>query len=398
MAEEEKIPEKVVTLQDLENLENKIEEKVVEKAAEEKKPIAEGGGEEKTEEQKAEEVKAEAEKVVAEKKVVEEKKPESAKVDDLVAKAESGGVETLSEEEKQALVNAGYDLGTEHTPSDSSEFQSEVETLTGIKLDVDLGSTPIDTAEGLTKYMNAHSDAKIAEFEQALANNFPNAYKALQIEMDGGNAADYFKVSPNNELQDYTAMEFKEDDTQQLKQIIADSMHLKGVDESDIQDFVKLAEDTNKLAEKGKKELAYLQKHQTEYRANYEAEVAQQRQVEDETMGNMANYLDDRVKGGTLGNFTVPDNDKAKFSAHLRNNVYFDKGEFYITKKLGNENIDDILKQEFFNYRNGDIVDLINKGASKKLSLKLKKQIQTSNSNIGGSKEGLKGYKTLGEV
>jgi hypothetical protein len=384
--------QQVGTLSDLDKIETPSPEQPTEEKKEEKIEVVKA--------EDSEPVKAKTEEAKIEETPSEEKiKSDGLVTDDLIKKAQTEGVEALSKEEQKHLVDEGILKSAEEVESTpTSEFKSEIEKLTGEELDVDLSDAPLNTPEGLSKYLDAFADRKVGQFEEMLETRFPQAYRALQIESEGGDVTEYFK-SQQVEGTDFTKVSLSEDDVTQHKQIIRSSLKLKGVDDSTIDDIIKLAEDGNKLKEKATPELKYLQSTQEQQAQAYTQKVELQKQQDMRVMQGMVNTVDSLVERGEIGNFTIPKSDRNTFLDHLKQNIEFKDGEFYVTKKVTPDTLEQIAQAEFFNFKKGDLSKYIKRAADSKLVLDLKSRMKKD--NIGLSDEGrdaLKGYTPLGDM
>jgi hypothetical protein len=382
------------------SLDGTIEKTTEEAVVDANAPSVGEEGEKTPEEIKAE---TEAEKAAAEqanaepvKEPAKEDKPDGFVTDDLVKKAQAD-IESLSEDEKQHLLDKGILKAEGATDSPNNDaFKTSLEAITGVELEVDFGDTPMDTPEGLAKYADAYADKRVENFEDSLATRFPQAYKALQIEAEGGDVTKFFQAQQVGET-DYTKMELSENDSSQYKNIIRNSYALKGVDDSTIDDIIKLAEDNNKLKEKATPELKYLQNTQSKRAEAYSREVELQRGEDNRIMSIMGNTVDDLVNKGKVGNFTIPKADKSAFIDHLRSNIEYKGGKFYMTKEVTADSLENLAQGEFFNFKKGNLDKYITRAAKTKLVLNLEKNASGNKLSLSGN--GLEeGYIPLGQL
>jgi len=331
-----------------------------------------------------------------------EESGEEVSTDALVEKAKTEGIEKLSKEEKDLLVEKGLLVkeGEEEEGEDDNigkDFKAAIESITGVELDIDLTETPINTPEGLAKYVDSFAEKRIEEFEAQLAERFPTAYKALLIESEGGDLNEYFKSSNVGEM-DYTKVQLSEEDTSQHKKIIRDSLKLKGLDEETINDIITLAEDNKKLKEKAAPELKFLKDTQEKRAEAYTKDLEKRKMQDLQVMQGMANTIKGLVTKGEIGNFNIPKSDINSFSEHLLKSVQYKDGRFFLTREVSPENLEQIAQGEFFNFKKGNLDKYVKREADKKLVLKLKSNASKDKLRLGGEREGLKGYTPLGEL
>ena len=317
----------------------------------------------------------------------------------LIEKAKEKGIDTLTEEEKKFLLDKGVleEEQEQGNNDDNTKVKEAIEKLTGVELDIELDKVSLGTPEGIVQYMKKYTEQEMYNFEQELAKKYPTAYKAMLIEADGGDVVEYLKGNKDYS-KDYTNLTLEEDNPNQYKEIIKASLKLKGIDEDSINDFIKIAEDGNKLKDKASTELNYIKKVQTEEREEVLKRNELKQKQDYALMSDMANTITKLTETGTIGEFILPDKEKKGFNAYLLDNVQYKDGKFFITKEIGKDNLIDTLKSEYFSYKKGDIAALVKREAEKKLVLKLEENAKNKKLAFKNGKGSDTGFTALGDL
>lgn len=255
---------------------------------------------------------------------------------------------------------------------------SDAQTITGVDLNVDFGDTDPDTPEGVAKYLKSHEEYVVSSFEEELKKRAPNAYRALSIELEGGDPSEYFRSSSNVP----TNIEIKEDDIATHKLIISEDLKLSGFSEDHIKIIVSSYEDNETTFEAAKNSQKSIDTRQEDARANYEKEVAKSRAEENEVKSAMVTTIVDTINKGIVGDFRVPQADMEKLSDAVISNVQYVNGKFMLVKEVNSDNLNDLLATEFFSLKGADLSKFVTSKAKSLQVKKLKKTLKSDSKTI----------------
>ena len=148
--------------------------------------------------------------------------------------------------------------------------------------------------------------------------------------------------------------------------------------------MIDVYEDKGILYNKSKTSQEEIIKAEERRRSDYEASIQEQREEEDRIVDSMSNTIGSVVGDGKVGNFVIPEKDKAKFAQFVQDNMAFDGKKFYIYKEVDTDKIDKVIQEQFFSYKGGDLDSLIEARAktegAKRLKRATKGKIKSSES------------------
>ena len=303
----------------------------------------------------------------------EEKEKTEAEIKSIIDKNEKG--EQLSAEETKKLTDAGYKLQEpDASQVDTEEILKELTVLVGEELSVEFGEDEINTSKGILKYAKAYGDKRLTEYEEKLKAIAPKAFLALQMEIAGENPASLYTQINNP----FINKEIKKEDIASQKEIIKQSMKLKGIEDEYIIDFIEAQEEKGKLFDTAKKEQEILKKTDDENFKLTEKQRIEKLQKQDNEIEAFTNTLSSSIGLGKIDNITIPEKDKEAFEDFVLDRIQYKDGKFVIVEEVDPSKLTEVLKNEFFKYRKGDVQDLVAKKAAQEKVLILKKAVAKS--------------------
>jgi hypothetical protein len=263
-----------------------------------------------------------------------------------------------SSEDEQSEETAEAQEESESEEVEEGSIWEDVEALTGEKLEVDFGSIDPDTPEGVSRYIQAVKNAHEQSILERLSKEAPLAYRALELERDGKNVKEYF-VGSDNDTTDYTNLSIAEEDVKIQKQVIRKALEERGLDEEDVDAMIDVYEDKGILYNKAKTSQTELVKAEEQRRSDYESSIQEQREAEDRLVESMSTTIGSVVGDGKVGNFVIPEKDKAKFAQFVQDSMAFDGKKFYIYKEVDTDKLDQVIQEQFFSFKGGNLDSLI---------------------------------------
>lgn len=311
----------------------------------------------KKEEASEEESEEEEEKPV--KKKVEKKSKAEPKEE---AEETEEGVEEDSEEESEA--------------PDPKSFFEEVDKLTGQPVEVEFGDVDPLTPQGIAIRDKAVREAALDTFLQELEESYPTAYKALQYAYDGGNVADLFKEVATR---DYSKVELKEDDDALATEILREYYKTKGIkNEKTINKMIETAQDSEEgIVTEAKgflKELQEEQAEKTEKALAAQRQAAGEEKKRDQVLGAAINEV---LETGTLSNFKINPKEVNEFRKFVVGSIRrAGEGNYTFTTQVDSRNLEKQLQYLYFQFKKGDISNLVQAKQITKETQKLRLKLQ----------------------
>lgn len=280
---------------------------------------------------------------------------------------------------------------TESEVEDSYKFFEEVQKITGEELDVEYGDVDPLTPQGIAIREKVVKQVALDGFLEEIETNFPAAYKALQHAYNGGDVADLFKSVTSR---DYSKIVLGENDTAAAKEIMKEYYESKGIkNPSRIARMIEGAEDSAEgLISEANGMIEELKANQLDE----ETEVLNSQRAKAESQKKqdslMVGALDEILESGRLDSFKLNGaRETAEFKkfalAGLRRASSGNGYEF--ATQIDSKNLEKLLKYKFFEFKNGDLSQLIQVKATtentQKLRLRLAAESARQKSTASGT-------------
>lgn len=265
-------------------------------------------------------------------------------------------------------------------------YWKQVESILGEQFDVALPSdvTP-DSPEAVKLYFNSYKESAVKSFLSEINEATPDVVEYLQYRANGGDPASYFKV--NTEFEDIQV-----NDENTAKIIIRNNLRNKGLDDKVINKILEAGEEEETLIEDAR---AYVAKDKQEWIANKKQLLKQQEEAKAQyinTRNSMVNELATTVNNGIIGNFIIPKDERNSFVEFVAPSLVLnEENKFYLYKEVSKDNLGQILQEEYFRFKKGDLSKLINNTAktvnAQNLRLTINKSQSKTNNNGGVTNE-----------
>jgi hypothetical protein len=321
--------------------------------------------------------------------IIEEEEEESPKKEKPKAKAKK--VEEPAEEEEEeeevkpkkpvAKTTEDTEETEEGDEPNSQQFFEEVEKITGKAVEVDYGDVDPLTPQGVALREKALKETYINDMLAEIEENYPEAYRALQHAYAGGDISELFKSAGSR---DYTTVQLKEGEDATAKEILREYYQKHGVKTQErINKLIELAEDSeNGLYEEAKGALEELAAEQSEERTKI---VETQRRAAEEDRKRdqlLLTAIDDVVSTRKLGNFRISDPVEAReFQKFVRSNIRkLGDGKYELSTTVNQSELEKQLQFQYFQFKKGDLSQMIQQKAATLNANKLKLKINEENS------------------
>lgn len=299
----------------------------------------------------------------------------------LKAKADAD-INSLTDEEAAILVKDGY-LEDENAPKET--IWDDVEKINGIKLDIDFGDTDPESPEGIAMRDQALMDHTVENYLNYLRTNFPQSYKLLEHESNGGDIQELFNVTAT----DYNKIELKADDIETQKLILTEFYKAKGFDDKRVLRMIEADEDSKEgllaAAQEALTQQKALQKQKEDQvlaatKAKQEAIAARDNQVR--------GYIKSLTDSGQIGNFALNPKDRDAFYKFALSNVFSDGKEGYqVVLPINDKSLVPVLQQLLFSFKDGDLTEFVKRQAATDNVRKLKRRVAQDTSKAASAAE-----------
>lgn len=325
--------------------------------------------EEEEQEEEEEELEVETEKdktpVLKKKLKTIEKKAKVAPIQEEVEEEEPSDATTDIEEEEEP----------EDKGQDPKAFWEQVDSITGIPLEVEYGDLDPLSPQGVALREQALVSKTVEDFIDKIAEQHPNVYKALEYATAGGNIEDLFKGE-----KDYSKIVLKEEDEDHAKLILDEYYEKKGIASSDRRKRMIAADSESEegLVKTAQGVLAELQQTQE---AERDEEVTARKAIAERQRAQDQKFLqnvDGLINSLKLDNFKLSSKKEAQdFSQFVRDHLQRDgKGGYMIVTPIEPQSLEKQLQAEFFKFKGGNLSQLITTKATTLNAQKLRLGMQ----------------------
>lgn len=264
----------------------------------------------------------------------------------------------------------------EEGAEDAQAFFEEVEKITGTSVEVDYGDVNPLSPQGVALRDKAIKTAALDSFLEEIETKFPQAYKALEHALNGGDITQLFSQTTGR---DYSKVEIKEGDDALAKEILKEYYKSRGVkSEAKINKMIEADEDSEgglvKEAQTALNELKEEQESQRNDILEKQKQAASEQKKKDQIL---VTAVDEVLESKKLGNFRIADRQEAvEFKKFVLSSIRrTGSGTYELATPLNNSELEKQLQYFYFQFKKGDLSKIVQQKAAtenaKKLSLKL---------------------------
>lgn len=271
----------------------------------------------------------------------------------------------------------------EEDPADTEAFIAEVNKLHGFEdftVEYPDGVDPL-TPEGIHHREKALIEYSQKQFDQYLKDSDPRGYAYLLHRQAGGTDEQWIETKTVS-LPEYEAFKNSVD---LQKDIISKDLLNRGVDkdivDATIEKFVK----DGKLFEKA--DTAYKTAEAADKAALAKAEQAatERTQREQAAIKSTVEAITDVVMNSKVSNIVIPDSKRAEFAEHVKQHLFFDGENFFLTKPITKETLAEAIQAEYFGFVKGDLKSLVERRAKTENTNRMRINTQKTKSTSKGS-------------
>lgn len=345
-----------------------------------------------TEKEKSKEKEKEKEQSQESKKPIEQRFKDKTEEENFLKSIENKSIEEITDEEKEILKYLNVELSSETSNTDlNKELWDNVNKLLGeenvieevIKQNPNLD---INSSEGVVKVIESITERKLKAVESNLAKLAPKAWQALQLELKGEDASFIYDTKFNNELL-FSKLEKDVTSEDVLERIVSESFKEKGLSDKVIQTLIQASKDKGELFELAideQKSLLDLESNEKNNKLNL---IKQKEQEILNKQLAIEEKFDKIFSNNEISNFVLPNKLKEDFKNFVYDVVEFnDKGEPFIIQPLDINKLDNHLQYLLFQFKEGNLNDLVQKEVAKKRVLTLKRSADKDR-NLGSNNE-----------
>lgn len=245
----------------------------------------------------------------------------------------------------------------DNTTQEPSLYE-QVDQLTGAPVVVDYGDVNPLSPEGVVKREAAIREQAINNYEELLKQELPLAYQFLLHQQAGGSPETFFSMNQD----DYLSINLTKEDKATQESTYRKLLHVKGIDQEQVDVLVKAAKDSGKLFELSEKELNAAKARQKAEEVNREATVKQQRIAEAKLQEQFSAQVTNAITKGIAG-VTIPATDRKAFEDYFLGNMYIRQGQLIMYKPVKLEELNEELASAYFRYKKGDLKALVERRA-----------------------------------
>lgn len=236
---------------------------------------------------------------------------------------------------------------------------------------IDYGDLDPTSPEGIAHREDIIEERAIDAFERDLASKYPDAYRYMMHLAGGGKKDDFF--APQNE--DFRSIKIEANDKKGQEVIMRKALSLRGMSDELVDITVTALKDSGKLLETSQKELELLQAQQTQREQDNAKKVQEQRKKEENDINGFFDTVQGMVNKG-FDNIEIPSADRDPFMKFLAAGIQYQNGVMFRVKRLDAKELAKELKVAYFDFKGGNLKDLVDRKAKSNQALRLKQSIK----------------------
>lgn len=338
--------------------------------------------EEDLEEEEEEEIKPKKKKA---KEVVDEEEEEEDEEDLKPKKKKKSETEEEETEEESETEEEEEELSPEE---EAKQFFDAVEKITGSNLEVEYGGVSPLSPQGVALREKAVREAALDDWLEEIETKFPAVFQALEYANNGGDVAELFSVT---QTRDYSKVEIAEEDSELATEILKEYYQSRGVkSEAKIKRLIEADEESEggliKEANSALKELKAEQQDKQASILETQRARAEEQKKKDKII---VTAVDEVLESGKLDNFKLTSRqEKSEFKEFVLKNLRrTPEGKYEFATQITPGSMEQILKYQYFQFKKGDLEQLIEIKAASKNAAKLKLRAKGEQASTKKSKE-----------
>lgn len=310
--------------------------------------------------------------------------------------------EELEAEAKAAEEAAKAEPGTEQVleedPAEAEAFITEVNKLHGFdnfKVEYPEGVDPL-TPEGIHFREKALMEYVREDYDSTLKQADPRGYAYLLHRQSGKPDEEFF----GTETVTLPSYETFKNSVDLQKQLITKDLEKRGVDKEIIDATIEKAVKDGKLFDKA--DAAYKTVEAAEQKALADAErnATERAQREATAIQQTVDAITDVVMNSKVSNIVIPDAKRAEFAEHIKQHLFFDGENFFLTKPITKDTLAEAIQAEYFGFVKGDLKALVERRAKTQNAERLRINTQKTKTSTKTGNEGgrTSGFVPLGDL
>ena len=279
---------------------------------------------------------------------------------------------------------------------------TEVDKLWGAPLEIkyeDPQGNPIhpNDPQGIFLRERAVADRAVEQFDAYLAEKDPRSYAYMLHRQAGGRDEDFFAQKTVT----LPAYEVFKDSVDLRRNVYADSLRIKGIDEDQVKVLVDDAIAKKKLealSDQAYKDVDKAQKDQVQALARQTQQQAEQFQ---RSVAALTKNINEEMSSGMR--IVIPEAKKGEFGQFVRQHIVEDgEGGFAIMAPIDQKNLSSLLDMLYYYFGKGNLQELVTRQAQtqnvNRLRTSVDRSRKTPNPTSGSDGQNTRQKKTLGEL
>lgn len=283
------------------------------------------------------------------------------------------------------VVKVQEDPGEPQPADDHETFYEDVQKITGreIKVEYPEAVDPL-SSEGVALRETAIYESGAQNFERMLQQQDPRAYAYMLHRQQGGGDETFFNANTHFEMPQKDVLE---EDADKQADVLRWDYKQKGIDAESADLLVKNAIAKNTLKDQAVKVMEDYNENQKKQVEKVQAQYEEREREINKTISGMVSQIEETVNKGIR--FIIPDANKAEFTQFIKQHIAYDEQSdtFVISQEVNKDNIQSRIEALFFEYRKGNLVDMIEREAKKKVAQSIRLGINKNRAPKGSNND-----------
>lgn len=273
----------------------------------------------------------------------------------------------------------------EESNGEGGSIYSDINNILGLDIEGEFE----EDVQGFSDYVKKANRLAIQNFESNLEQRYPNSYKYIMYEHNGGNPADLLQ-------KDINLKNNVETDNEAIN-ILKEDLLSKGLDEDIVNHSIEKYKEQGDLVERANNIISSyndsVNREKEQMIANQEAINNQRVEIGRRIAQGIGDFINKGVFENEGRKVFIPENDKKEFNNFLLQNIQIDnEGQPILVHRL--ENLSD-LQYSFFRFKKGDLSNVVEQRKNTGSARSLRRQAVPDNNQQSNNNSRTDIYKQL---
>lgn len=259
------------------------------------------------------------------------------------------------------------DTPPEPEPEDNTDFWADVDQLRGEALEVDYGDVDPVSPEGAYIREQVVEKKAVENYDTYLRTTYPRAYAYFMHTEQGGTDEEFLGKMGGFQLPKWEEVSSSVD---LQRQVVEADLRNKGNSEKNIGLIVNAMMKDGELGVEAEQAYNAIRQNEEAYIRSMEEEVERNSREIKEAANFMTNAINSTIQAQANA-LHIPETKRQALVQNLQSKLQYSEGKFFLVEEVNPQELGKVIDKEYFGLTKGNLKDLIQREAGKKVVKKL---------------------------